>query len=104
VEQTVAAASSLTIDPTAGSTIRITLSATAISSLTVSAGQAGQRLTVFVIQDGTGSRTIPTTWTNVLFPGGTYTATSTANHRDKIQLDWDNASSKWCANTALNLS
>lgn len=101
--QTVAAAASLTINPANGAHVRITLSATAITSLTVSAGGAGERVVVEVIQDGTGSRTIPTTWTNVTFPGGTYTATTAANKRDKITLDYDATDSKWYATVTANL-
>jgi hypothetical protein len=101
--QTVAAAASLTLNPANGAHVRITLSATAITSLTVSAGGAGERLVVEVIQDGTGSRTIPTTWTNVVFPGGTYTATTAANKRDKITLDYDATDSKWYATVTANL-
>jgi hypothetical protein len=103
LEQTIPAASSVTVVPSSGETVRVTLSATAISTMAVSAGLTGQRLVVYVIQDSTGGRTIPTTWTNVLFPGGTYTATATANKRDKIILDWDNTSTKWGATVALNL-
>jgi hypothetical protein len=93
--QTVAAASSTTIDPTSGETARVTLSATAITTLTINAGQAGQVLTVEVVQDGTGGRAIPTTWTNVLFAGGSYTATATASKRDAITLRYDSTDAKW---------
>jgi hypothetical protein len=104
VEQTVNPASSITIDPTAGETVYIPLSATAITTVTVSAGQPGQRITVIPKQDATGSRSIATTWTNVLFPGGSYTVTPGANKADKIELVWTAAISKWCASVALNLS
>lgn len=102
--QSIAAAASITIDPTAGEEISINLSATAITSLTVSTGQAGQALQIYVKQDGTGSRTIPTTWTNVTFPAGSYTATTTANAVDYIILAWDSGSSKWRANVVKALS
>lgn len=93
--QTVAAAGTLTINPASGGHIRITLSATAITSLTISAGNAGEVITVEVIQDATGSRSIPTTWTNVAFAGGTYTATTTLNKRDVLTFRYDATDLKW---------
>ena len=102
--QTVAAAASLTLNPAIGENIRITLSATAITSLTVSAGGDAQVITVEVIQDGTGGRTIPTTWTNVVFAGGSYTATATLNKRDLITLRYSSADSLWYEmSRAMNL-
>lgn len=93
--QTIAAAASITIDPTKGDKVRITLSATAITSLTVSAGVEGQVIQVAVVEDGTGTRTIPTTWTNVTFAGGTYTATATASKTDVLTLKYDTTATKW---------
>jgi hypothetical protein len=93
--QAVAASTNLTIGTVNGDHIRLSLSATAISTLTVNAGLAGEVLRVEVIQDATGSRTIPTTWTNVVFAGGTYTATTTANKRDILTLVYDATAAKW---------
>jgi hypothetical protein len=102
--QTVAAAASLTIGPINGNGIRITLSATAITSLTVNSGLPNEQLRIEVIQDATGSRTIPTTWTNVSFAGGTYTATATASKRDIITLFYDSVAARWYeASRAMNL-
>jgi hypothetical protein len=93
--QTVAAATSTTINPASGDHVRVTLSATAITTMTISAGQDGEIMTVQVIQDATGSRTIPTTWVNVTFAGGTYTATATASKVDTLTFKYDSTSSKW---------
>jgi hypothetical protein len=93
--QTVAAATSTTINPASGDHVRLTLSATAITTMTISAGQDGELLTVQVIEDATGTRTIPTTWTNVQFAGGTYTATTTANKRDVLTFRYDSTAAKW---------
>lgn len=101
--QTVPAATSVTINPQNGELVRVTLSATAITTMTVSAGISGQVLKVEVIEDATGTRTIPTTWTNVVFPGGTYTRTATASKRDLITLVYDDVDSKWYATVSLNL-
>lgn len=105
--QSVAAAGTLSIDPSAGGYIRIALSSTAITSLTIQAGVTdGEQITVEVVQDATGSRTIPTTWTNVAFAGGTYTATTTANKHDCISLIYNSTLAKWVerAARALNMS
>lgn len=93
--QTIAAASSVTITPSNGELVRVTLSGTAISTMTISAGIAGQRLVVEVIEDATGTRTIPSTWTNVLFAGGSYTRTATASKRDVLTFAYDSTDSKW---------
>jgi hypothetical protein len=104
--QSIAAASSITIAPSSGNYARINLSGTAITSLTISAGQTdGEQMMVEVVQDGTGSRTIPTTWTNVAFAGGTYTATATASKHDVINLVYNSTLAKWCERSrALNMS
>lgn len=105
VQQDISAAASLTINSANGEYVRILLSSTAITSITVPApGSVDQTFHVIVIQDATGGRTIPTTWTNVAFPGGTYTATSGANKIDKIDLSYFQTTGKWIATVALNCS
>jgi len=93
--QTIAAASSITINPASGSKVRINLSSTAITSLTYTAGNDGEQSTVCVAEDATGTRTIPTTWTNVRFAGGSYTATATANKIDCINFRFDSTAAAW---------
>lgn len=95
VLQTKANAATQTIDPTAGETVRLLLGATNTTAVTISAGQPGQVLTVEVIQDATGTRSIVTTWTNVLFAGGSYTATATASKRDVLTFRYDSTDAKW---------
>lgn len=93
--QVIAAASSITVNPASGDYVRINLSATAITSLTISAGNNGEELVVEVIEDATGTRTIPSTWTNVAFAGGSYTRTATANARDVISFVYNSTLAKW---------
>lgn len=98
--QTVAAATNLTLNPGGGGeNFRITLSATAISTVTVSAGLAGECIHVSVIEDATGTRTIPTTWTNVHFAfvaaANTYVATTTASRHDVLTLCYDDSAAYW---------
>jgi hypothetical protein len=94
--QTVSPAASVTLDPgSGGEHFRIALSATAISTVSVATGIPGERITVEVVEDATGTRTIPSTWTNVSFAGGSYSRTATANQRDVLTLVYDNISAKW---------
>lgn len=87
--QTVAAATTVTLNPASGSAIRINLSGTAISTVTYTAGTDGDRTSVCVAQDATGSRTIPTTWGNVRFAGGSYVASTGANRIDCINFEYN---------------
>ena len=93
--QIIAAASSITVNPANGNYVRINLSATAITSLTISAGQNGEVMYVEVVEDATGTRTIPTTWTNVSFPTGGYTASAGANKHDMLVFVYNSTFSKW---------
>lgn len=93
--QTIAAASSLTLDPSLGEQIRITLSTTSIASLAINAGVDAQKITIHIIQDGGGSRIIPSTWANVIFAGGTYTATATSDKRDVLTLIYNTDDNNW---------
>lgn len=103
--QIIAAAASITVNPASGDYVRINLSATAITSLTVSAGQNGEEMVVEVVEDATGTRTIPTTWTNVAFAGGTYTVSTGANKHDFISFIYNSTLAKWCeTGRALNMS
>lgn len=98
VEQTIAAAASITLNPASGETIRITLSATGITTVNGSAGLAGERMTVEIIQDAGGSKTISgwSTGTNgFLLAGAAYTPTATANSRDVLTFAWDTVATKW---------
>lgn len=93
--QTVAGATA-TITPTGGmDSIVVTLQAN--TTLTIASGlYAGQKFRLELLQDGTGSRTVAfgasveygTTITS-------FTATTSANHRDLIDLVWQATGSKW---------
>jgi hypothetical protein len=63
----------------------------------------GQVITIHLIQDGTGSRTV--TWNSVFkFPGGTAPTLSTAaSARDVFAFQYDNTSGVWAA-AGLNVS
>src|SRR5579859_7278911 len=97
VEQTIAAASSITISTTLGDSVRITLGSTAITSVTGAAGYAGEFLTVQIIQDGTGGRSISgwATGTNGFVFRYPYTPSTAANARDVLTFIWDTVSSSW---------
>lgn len=95
VEQTIAAAASITLDPASGETIRVTLSATAVTTINAGTGKPGEHMTVEIIQDATGSRSISGWSASYLLAGGSYTVTATANKRDVLTFAWDNTDSKW---------
>ena len=57
IEQTIAAAATITIDPTNGETIRVALSATGITAVNGAAGYPGEVIRVAFIQDASGTRT-----------------------------------------------
>jgi hypothetical protein len=94
VSQTVAAASSTTITSSSGNHVRLTLG-TNITTLALAAGAGGEILMIELIQDATGGRTLPASWTNTAFAGGAYTVTATANKRDVLQFVYDATDSKW---------
>lgn len=103
VEQTIAAAATITLDPAAGESIRVTLGATGITTVNGAAGYPGEVMRVEIIQDGTGSRTISgfASGTNGFqLIGGAYTPTATANKRDVLNFMWDATASKWIEYTA----
>jgi len=79
--------SSQTINWTSGAIVTTTL--TANCSITFSGAIAGQTLTMFLTQDGTGSRTV--TWSSSpKWPGGTApTLTTTASKTDIITMYYD---------------
>jgi hypothetical protein len=95
LEQTIAASASINLNPAAGETVRIALGATAITAVTASSGNASEHMTVEVIQDATGSRSISGWSSSFVFAGGSYTATATANKRDVLRFAWDTVDSKW---------
>lgn len=97
VIQTIAAAPTVAVVPASGEEVRITLNhSTAITSMTINAGVAGEIITVKLTQDSTGGAAlIPNTWTNVQFVSGTFVTTITANAIDTVTLRYDTTSSKW---------
>lgn len=73
-----------------------TLAATG-NTVTISNPAPGQEITLYITQDGTGSRTI-TTWTNFWFAGGTEpTLTATAAALDIVTARWNATLGKWVA-------
>ena len=87
--------STMTLTTKGANTIRITLGGTP-TTLNFSAGYDGQHLTLVLIQDATGSRTV--SWgtgfewgTDVTAP----TLTATASKRDLIHMEYDAGLSKW---------
>ena len=94
-EQTIAAAATITLNPANGESIRITLGATSITTVNASSGYPGEHMTVQVIQDATGGRSISGWSASFKLAGGSYTPTATANKRDVLTFVWDNTNSVW---------
>lgn len=91
-------ASTIALDASTGSSFIVTLGATG-RTLTISNASPGQVIDVQVVQDGTGSRTI-TTYTNVLWAGGTLpTLTTTAAAIDVLRFTYDATRAKFFAET-----
>jgi hypothetical protein len=82
-----------TFTPSNGHTQLITLTGN-ISAWSVVAGQPGDVLTLIFIQDGTGSRTLSGTPSNVTL-AGTLTLSTGANARDSLTLRYDSISGLW---------
>jgi hypothetical protein len=95
VEQTIAAAATITLDPASGESIRITLGATGITTINAGTGSAGQEMMVQVIQDATGGRTISGWSSSFQLAGGAYTVTATASKRDVLCFVWDTVATHW---------
>jgi len=100
VQTVTATTAALTIDPTAGETVRVSLTGTAgtnPASVTFSPGQPGQILRVEWIQDATGGKTFPSSgnFTGIRLKAGEYSVTATANLRDIWLLMWDSVDNLW---------
>jgi ribosomal protein L27 len=98
---TAVSASTYTITPTAGNTWYLTIGTGATTlTLTITSGSStidGQRIQVFIKQNGTGSTTLSYAGSNVGF-GTDITATTLttgANKVDVIEFTWFNALTKW---------
>ena len=106
-EQTIPAAATISIDPTIGKLIRLTLSATAINAggISISAGSKGDVIHLSVIQDTTARTLTQANFSSsFVFAGGTYTVTATANKRDILTFSWDSVANKWFeVSRAVNL-
>ena len=97
-EQTVTAAATITLTASSGETIRIPLSATAITTINGAAGATGQTMRVEMIQDGTGNRAISgwSSGTNgFLLANNSFSVTTNANKRDVLTFMWDSVAAKW---------
>ena len=94
-EQTINAAATISIDPASGTTVRILLGATSITTINAVSGSAGQTIVVSIIQDNNGGRFISGWSSSWLLTGGAYVPSRTANARDDLSFAWDNTSSKW---------
>jgi hypothetical protein len=87
-----------------GNVFSLTLSGNVTLSFSNVPASGCASVTLFLIQDGTGSRTV--TWPgSVIWPGGTApTLTTTANHVDLIVMMTTNAGTTWRASSVLNYS
>jgi hypothetical protein len=98
----VADATTITLNCESGNMHRIVLGGNRTLAAPSNA-RPGQVITIHLIQDGTGSRTV--TWNSIFkFPGGTAPTLSTAaNARDVFAFQYDNTSGVWAA-AGLNVS
>jgi hypothetical protein len=86
----------ITADTNTARVFQVTIAATG-RTLTLTNGKAGRVVQVHVKQDATGSRTI-TTYTDVLWSGGTLpTLTTTAGRTDVLEFTYNG--SKWVGRT-----
>lgn len=96
--QVIPYASAVVIDAFQGSHATITLTGT-VASLGFTNPANGQILTLEVVQDSTGSRTV-TEWTNVMWAGGTApTLTTTAGATDVLRFTYNASRGKWLGET-----
>src|ERR1700758_4812650 len=80
-------------DGSLGSAFSVTLTASG-STLSAINPLAGQTISLFLKQDGTGSRTV--TWDSWLWASGSApTLSTTASATDVIQGQWNDALTKW---------
>lgn len=98
VEQTVAGASSITLDPALGETMQITL-ATCPTTVSGAAGYPNEKIVTMWRQPASGSTCTPsgiasgTNGFSFASPGASFTAT--LGHMDSYTWEWDATSSKW---------
>lgn len=107
VTQSVTGTTSTTINPASGGVCLLNLvSATNVTTLTISAGVDGQELVLLIVQPASGTAaTVATTWTNTSLAGGSLTNTATLGKRDAVTLVYVAATSKWYERSrALNLA
>jgi hypothetical protein len=96
--------SSFALSLALGNVFSITMTGNVTFTITNVPASGCVSMTLFLIQDGTGSR-IPTFPASVIWPGGTApTFTTTANHVDLVVLMTTNAGTTWRASSVLNYS
>lgn len=84
----VAAAASLTLDANLYNHFSVTLSATAVTSSSISNGTTGQQVTITLVQDATGGRTF--TWpTACKFAGAAAPSDTTASRKTAVTFSYD---------------
>lgn len=85
-----------------GSMFSLTLTAN-VAALSAINPQPGQKIDIFLKQDGTGSRTV--TWNSWLWAGGTApTLSTTASATDRVSGIWNDSLAKWVGSSSLNIS
>jgi hypothetical protein len=103
VQQAVSSNGSITINPTLGETYRL-ISSGNVTGLTLSAGTAGQIITLIFVS-GNVSHTWVGTITNCRLEGGSFTKTTTLNAVDTLTFRWNSTDSKWDEiGRAINIS
>lgn len=86
-----------------GSQFGVTMTS-AISGAAVEAinPQPGQKIDIYLTQDGTGSYTV--SWDSWIWPAKTApTLSTTASSVDRISGEWNDSLAKWVGSSSLNL-
>jgi hypothetical protein len=107
VQQLIANSATHTVDPSLGESIQISLGATATTGITItnSVESLAEDIVITILQDATGGRTLTqANFTNLIFPGGSYTVSSGANKRDIISAEYNVSAAKWyCTGLSQNM-
>jgi len=94
VVQTQAFSATPTFNTFNGETIILTLTGN-VTGWSINSGNPGEIITIFWVQDATGSRTLAGTPGNVKLAGGAYSLSTPANSRDSLTLRYDSVNLVW---------
>ncbi len=101
--QTASTSGAVTIDPTAGEIYQLTATGN-ITGLTLTAGAAGQRMTLLLVQNHAATATWVSTITNCKLAGGSFTKTTSADAIDSLSFISNGTSWYQVGSLTANLS